>query len=432
MNKTQSNLSKRAWFSIVVLVLLSILSMIDRNSINLMIDPIKQSLKISDLKISLLQGPAFATFFLLGSLFMGWLVDKYSNLWLIFIGVVIWSLATISSGLSSTFAMLVISRCLVGMGESVMQPVSWNIITRLFPKDKLSTAMGMLTAGNLLGIAISFILGGYLISETQNNPITILGKTEPWQVVFILTGLPGLALAFIIFFVPKIKPLIENAAKKETISLKEYFAINKRFLFYHFSGFSVLSIMMNGMAAWGATYLSRIHNIEPNKVGLLLGVVGVPLAVSGAIFAGWLVDRSFKNGNNEAHLKQFAIRAILIALVGGLGFYFDSNIVIPLICFGIIQFLQPFSGVAGASLQISTPEHFRGRISAIFIMFYNAVGLMFGPSLVAFLSSLFPEKNMGIALSINYFILAAIAALLLWRGSKYAAQSIQKANQYKI
>jgi len=425
--------TKRAWFSIAIIVLLVMLSMIDRNAVNLMIDPIRNSFGISDFQISLLQGPAFAVFFLLGSLVVGWLVDKYSNRWLIFIGVVIWSLATVASGFSNSFILLLVARCFVGLGEAVLQPAGWNIVSKLFPPHRQATAIGTLTAGAQLGVAASFLITGFLIAEANQfstETIPFVGNLQPWQWVFLVAGFPGLILATLVFIIPSVKPSRGNKEKESNKGLTAFFKDNKKFLATHFLGFGLLSIMVNGAAAWGPTYLTRVHQMDIKQIGLLLGTVGVPLGVGGVIVAGWLVDRAFKRGKTDAHFSHFAVRAILVAIVGFIGFSFDAAVIFPLACFGLIQFIQPFSGVAGASLQISIPAQFRARISAVFIMFYNAAGMMLGPSFVAFLSNQFGSNNLGTAIAVNYALLGSGAAFLLWKGRKYAVEILNKHNDY--
>ena len=65
----------RTWSVVFILLIFVTLSLIDRNLIALIVDPIRSSFGINDFQMGLLQGPAFAAFFLLGSLPMGWLVD---------------------------------------------------------------------------------------------------------------------------------------------------------------------------------------------------------------------------------------------------------------------------------------------------------------------------------------------------------------------
>lgn len=416
----------KAWLSVIILMALMALALIDRMTVNLVIDPVRETFKINDFQISILQGSAFAVFFLLGSLMMGWMVDKYSNRWLIFIGVIIWSLATIYSGLAASFAMLLSARCIVGLGQAAMQPAGWSIITKLFPAHKLATAIGTLTAGTQIGNGISLLLTGYLIAEANRSTtltIPMFGTLAPWQWVFIIVGIPGILLAFLVFLIPAKASEGKKNKEEQKGSILQFVKGNSIYIFTHFIGFSLLSVMVWGAGSWMPTYLTRAHDMDIKNIGILLGGIAVPLALIGVILAGWLVDRSFKRGRHDAHLKQFAIRSALIVILGGIGFFIDKNVILPLVAFSLIQFIQPFSGVAGASLQVSIPEEYRGRISAIFIMLYNAVGMAAGPSFLVFLSNLFGSGELGTGIALNYVILGSLAAISLWIGSKYAAAS---------
>ena len=73
-------------------------------------------------------------------------------------------------------------------------------------------------------------------------------------------------------------------------------------------------------------------------------------------------------------------------------------------------------------MQIVTPVVYRGRISSIFIMFYNTLGMVLGPGLVVAINDFFMDSNsLGIALAINYIVFGSGAVFLLWKGRKYAA-----------
>ncbi|GLU52748.1 MFS transporter [Dyadobacter frigoris] len=430
--QNRQSLPPQGWFSIIIIVLLVILAMIDRNAINLMIDPIRKSLQINDFQIGLLQGPAFAVFFLIGSVLMGWMVGKYSDKWLIYVGATVWSLATIASGFSSTFTIMLVARCFVGLGESVLQPVSWNMVTRTFPKHRLATAISILTAGSQLGVAASFVLTGFLIDKATHGQLTSLpglDGLQSWQWVFFAAGIPGLFLGAFIFFLPSVKTDGKQDEQVQQGGLIDFIKENRGFLICHFLGFGLLSIMVNGAAAWGPTYLIRSHGMDIKNISILLSAGGVPLGIGGVIFAGWLVDRAFKRKKYDAHLKHFAVRALIVAILGCIGFVFNQTLIVSMICFGLIQFTQPFSGVAGASIQLSVPEGFRARISAFFIMFYNALGMMAGPTFVALLNDSLGSGNLGRSIGINYMVLGCSAALLLWVGSRYASAAYLRFNQ---
>lgn len=187
--------------------------------------------------------------------------------------------------------------------------------------------------------------------------------------------------------------------------------------------------MTYGAAAWLPTLLMRSYGLDIRTVGAVLATVAVTAGIGGYVFNGWWVDRSFARGKKDAHLRHFSLVAGSVAILGGLGFSMASNAIAIVICFAAIQFLQPFSGVAGAALQIATPQAYRGRISAAFIMLYNSAGIALGPGLVVWLGHrVFASDDLGPAIAGSYILLGCAASALLWFGRDYAAAAMQRAS----
>ena len=92
-----------AWFVVIVLSLASIVSYIDRQVINLLVEPIKLSLSVSDTQISLLQGFSFAIFYAVLALPIARLADTGKRTRLINLGIIMCTLATCSCGLAIGF-----------------------------------------------------------------------------------------------------------------------------------------------------------------------------------------------------------------------------------------------------------------------------------------------------------------------------------------
>src|SRR5258707_27435 len=65
-----------AWYVVGVLLVAAVTSYLDRYLISLLVEPIKRDLLLSDTQISLLQGFAFAVFYVLLGLPFGALVDR--------------------------------------------------------------------------------------------------------------------------------------------------------------------------------------------------------------------------------------------------------------------------------------------------------------------------------------------------------------------
>lgn len=89
---------------------------------------------------------------------LGRLADRVSRKYLIIVGLAIWSIATMGCGFAISFGQLFLLRMSVGVGEAVLNPSSYSIISDTFPKEKLGKAISVYASGINLGIGVAFIL----------------------------------------------------------------------------------------------------------------------------------------------------------------------------------------------------------------------------------------------------------------------------------
>ena len=127
---------KYAWFFTTLLLITYTVSFIDRAMINLLIDPIRSDLKLSDIQMGQILGPGFMISYILFSLPVGRMVDKFNRIAVLIGGIVLWSIATAAHGFSSDYYSLFVSRAGVGAGEAAVTPASWSIIADLFRPEE--------------------------------------------------------------------------------------------------------------------------------------------------------------------------------------------------------------------------------------------------------------------------------------------------------
>lgn len=173
-----------------------IFSFIDRQILALMIEPIKADLQLSDTQFSLLHGLAFSLFYAVMGLPLAYIADRFSRPKLISIGIIVWSLATATCGLSKNFIQLFLSRMAVGVGEAALSPAAYS----MFSKDKLGRAVGIYSIGAFLGGGIAFLVGGYVINLLKGVTlieVPLLGALKAWQIAFLVVGLPGIIIGLL-------------------------------------------------------------------------------------------------------------------------------------------------------------------------------------------------------------------------------------------
>ncbi|RYY29077.1 MAG: MFS transporter [Sphingomonadales bacterium] len=421
-----------AWFSVSILLLVAIMSYLDRQIISLMVEPIKASLDITDFEIGLLQGVAFGLFYAAFGLPIGWLVDRYSRRKIIYFGMTLWSFAAAGCGLASTYWQLLLGRFGVGVGEASLSPAAYSMIADLFPPRRLALALGVFATGSSIGGALAYMVGGALIAKFEAIGAVawpIVGTLEPWQMVFIITGLPGVAIAGLMFLVPE---PVRQRRKAQTLApdkgFTHFLKSNRRYFLCHFFGFGVVAILAYGSAAWVPAMLMRRYGLGVAEVGIILGSVGALSGIPGFIFGGWFVDRWFARGRRDAHLRYFVYASLIGAVLAVVVFQLaDGNLWLFIPAYALLHFLQPFTGPAVAQLQIVTPNEYRGRVSALFVLVFNLMGMCLGPPSVAFITTFVFKDPTQVhwSLTIMYVSGALIAAGLFWLGLAPSRRAVE-------
>jgi MFS family permease len=188
-------------FVLSVLILAYTFAYIDRTLLSLLVQPIRHSLHISDLQLSLLSGFAFALFYTCLGLPIGRLVDTGSRRLIIVLGIAGWSTMTALCGLTSSFWQLFLARVGVGIGEAALSPGAYSLLSDVFPPRSLPRALSIYSAAIYIGSGLALIGGGALIGLAPRLSVPGFGVLEPWQSLFVLVGLPGFGVALLMLTV---------------------------------------------------------------------------------------------------------------------------------------------------------------------------------------------------------------------------------------
>lgn len=135
--------STRAWVTVAILMLAYVLSFVDRQILNLLVEPIRRDLDITDTHMSLLMGFSFAVFYTICGVPIGRLADRKSRRGIIAVGVLVWSLMTALCGTARTFWQFLVFRIGVGVGEAALSPSAYSLIADSFPPKLRGTAMSV-------------------------------------------------------------------------------------------------------------------------------------------------------------------------------------------------------------------------------------------------------------------------------------------------
>ena len=107
-----------------ILLIVYIFNFLDRQIVNILAEPIKADLGLTDTELGLLAGPAFAVFYALLGIPIARYADKdgTNRVRLIALALAIWSAMTAVCGLAQNFVQLLLARIGVGVGEENESP----------------------------------------------------------------------------------------------------------------------------------------------------------------------------------------------------------------------------------------------------------------------------------------------------------------------
>lgn len=411
------------WYVVAVLTVAYVFSFLDRQILSLLVEPMKRDLSLSDTQISLLQGMAFALCNVLVGLPLGRLVDTRRRTALVAAGVAFWSLATAACGLVRTFPALLLLRMGVGAGEAVLTPAANSLIGDHFPPHKVGLPLAVYSIGIFIGGGLALVIGATIIQGAlRSGPLLLplVGEVRPWQSVFLLIGLPGLAVAALTLSLrePARKGALrhgtgaDGAATVAAVPLGEVVAFlrtNARAFWgiNLFMGFS--AVAGYGVAAWVPSLFIRRHGWSAVEIGHTYGLLLLTFGTAGVLCGGWLGDVMTRRHGPAGRLRAaIAVKLLTIPFIVAYTLLPDGRAAIwPL---AATVFLPTFlNGLSPAILQQMVPNQMRGTAISISLLVINLLGLGLGPTSIALLT----DRVFRDPASIHYSILIVSVAMML-------------------
>lgn len=411
-----------AWVALGLLMVLYLLSYLDKQMMALLLDLIATDLKLSDTKMGVLSGLAFSLTYSVGVLATGWAVDRYSARWIIFGGVILWSLAAAAGGLMDSFEGLFASRALVGLGEAALPPAAIAILATVFPRHRLSLASGIYHAGANIGGLIALGVGGAAIGALVASggfDFPLIGQTNAWQAAFIITGLPGLVLAFLVFGIRgrSMTPGIARPGQAKS-SLFGYLGEHRRFFFSYYLAISMLGIVSYTLIAWSPAYFGRAFNLSHTMIGVTVGA-GVAAGGVGNILWGAIASALHQRGYEDAIFRVFAFATAIGIPLSIITFVF-ANAQQSIVLYALTYVFISSWGSFIAALQLAIPDDLRGRTTAIQIMLVGLVGIGLAPLIVGWITDhVFGDKQyLGYSIALTTSVAGGLAVFAMLMGRR--------------
>ncbi|WP_397586524.1 MFS transporter [Sphingorhabdus sp.] len=407
------------WFLVVMLTAGYIFSFVDRYILGLLIEPIKAEFDLSDRSIGWLLS-AFTLVYGFVGIFMGWLVDRGKRLWIVSIGVALWSVATVATGMAKNFVQLFTARMGVGIGEATLSPATFSMIGDSFPTEKRGKPIAFYSAALPIGAGLASLLSGAVIAWTAssgNQSLPFFGELSPWRYTMIIVGLPGLLLA--LFFLFMKEPVRRPAAASSDVIGGSDFLDALKYLWDNkalYIGFVLVICAMTAIAyshAFLAPTFERTWGWSPQKYAYVNGIALLLIGPLNMMIMGSISDWWTKKGVKDASLRILYIGFFIMIPSGVIPLFMPTaELAFLVLCINTIG-IGIVSAIGVTSLLIITPAQIRGQVVALYYLAISWFGSL-GPIVAGELSSgVFGEDNLRYAVAAIPVIFAIVPLLMM-------------------
>ena len=391
------------WEVLLILWMAYLLNQGDRQVFNTVLPAIRDALNLTDTSVGLI-ATIFNLFYAIMVPVGGWAGDRFSRKWVTTASIIFWSVATMFTGLATSFFWLVILRSVAtGGGEAMFGPANSSLLGQ-YHTDTRARAMSIHQTAYYVGV----ILAGWLAG--------VIADSLGWKYSFIIFGAAGVVWGAVMILRLKDKKeeaqtsdgIVEaqTAAKADASASKPGFFDGFKTVFTTPTalmltiGFSCFIFVITGYMTWVPAYLQEEFGQNQAAAGFNSMFYTYVAAFVGVLIAGAVSDR--------LAARNPSLRMVLqgIGLIGGAVFLFfmggKSSLWLVYLMFAGWGFFRAFfDGNLYAVLYDVTPERLHASCSSAMIMTGFAVGAL-APVVLGAL-----KQSLG-SLSATFPILAVI------------------------
>jgi len=393
--------------ALVLLTAIGTIGFVDRIVISALVEPLKDEFALSDAQIGLL-GFAYSALNIVIGVAIARFAESKRRLTFTAVGTLLWSIAATASGYVNTWYQLLAARVAVGVGEAVGLPANQSIVADYYPPNRRASAMSILLLSAPLGALIGLAGGGFV------------AQAWGWRWAFIVTGLPGILLALIVWsFVAEPPRGAHDTVDDDAVPpLRAVIArmVRLKSMRHLIMGWALASMVGFGLIAFLSALMTRGFGLPVGEAGLMTALAAsLPAAVSVAL-GGTIADRLAPRWPTS-YVSFPAICLVLAAPLFAVamtrtefGLFFGLSVVSTLLLF---TFLGPTAG----TIQNLLDPRMRATGHALSNIFTGMVGGL-GPVLVGWLSDRLLGSGLPSDRALGY-AMAATALMSWWAAAHY-------------
>lgn len=295
------------WGLVALLAIVMTISFIDRGNLSVAAPAMVAEVKLSSWSMGLLLSAFFWTYAFC-QIASGWLSDRFEVRWVYTIGFLVWTAATFCTGLVSTFALFVVLRLFLGIGESVTYPATSRILAAVVPENRRGLANSLVDLGARLGPAAGIFLGALLLRTGHG-----------WRAIFFLTGSLGMLwlIPWLLVAPKRLAASSQQSGSKEGLSWGQL--LRSRSVWGTCGGLCGANYSWYFLLTWLPTYLVKERQISYGSLAFL-GTLPFLLMVVSSLGCGIVADRLIAKGRSAVKVRKgFLVTGLSLTAVFMLG-----------------------------------------------------------------------------------------------------------------
>jgi len=394
-----------------ILFCLTALNVMDRQVLATLNEPIKAAFGASDTAMGLLLGTSFTIFHVVSAIPIARWADHGNRRSIIAGGLFAWSALTAVTGAAQNFAHVFATRMGVGIGETVGSGPTQSLVADYFPPEKRAAAFSILGSGGVVGSMLGFALGGWLAQHFG------------WRLTFVFFGVPGVALAALLFFTVRepVRGAMDGIAvsdERDSVGRVVGFLFSLP-SFRHVVAAGALNAFANyAMLSWAQAFLMRTHGLSIQDAGFTLALAMSASTTLGLWTSGFVGDRL---GARDPRWYAWLPAGASVATVPLLVTFLLAPTLGTAIAFLVPAafFNTMWLGTGNAILQGLAKPRMRATAASLNVLFNSGIGYGLGPLTVGVLSDWF-EPSYGVD-SLRYALFVAVLPQLWAAAHSYLA-----------
>ena len=392
---------------LALLTALNLLNYLDRFVLSAVLGRVQD-----DLHLSNFVGGSLATVFLIGyfatSPIFGSMADRAGmggRKVLLAVGIAIWSLATIGSGLAVGTGSLVVARAFVGIGEASYATIAPTLIDEIAPPERKGRWLAIFYTAMPVGGALGYLVGG-----------AVEAATHDWRMAFFVAGGPGLVMSLLCLAIVEPERRAPSARPSVLASARELWAIAP----YRnvVLGYCAYTFAMGGFAYWAPKYLTARYGMENGKASMAFGAVTVVSGALGTLVGGWLGDRWTRGRSDDPAVTRASLLVCALSAALGAPLALAAILAPQALWFFVLVLpceagLFLSSGPVNAAILRSVPAGLRASAMALSIFGIHMLGDLWSPPLIGLGADHVPMAWAMLAVPAAF----ALGAVIWWRGT---------------